>query len=309
MIRLGYPCQNLVIPASTSHTLRLAGVSDKARVYPIVEKNLANLETILRWNAQRGIEVFRIGSSLVPFASHPLFPYDWAVEHAPRFQRLQALIRDLGHRLSMHPGQYVNPASPNPQVVEASLAELRYSARVLSLLDAKEGVLILHLGGAYGHKDATVRRFVEVLRGEQEILRFLALENDERTWTVEEVVVPAGALGVPVLVDAFHHRLNPGRLTLPAALALALPTWSGRPKIHISSQAAAKSAGAHADYIAPEDWRTLAEALNGRDADVMVEAKEKDRALLGLRRLIRHEEAQGSNCPPRASELSSGAFR
>lgn len=295
MIRLGYPCQNLVIPASTSHTLRLAGVSNKARVYPIVEKNLENLEIILRWNARRDIRVFRIGSSLVPFASHPAFPYDWGVEHADRFRQLREIVRDLGLRISMHPGQYVNPASPDPGVVEASLAELRYSARVLSLLDARDGVLILHLGGAYGHKASASRRFIEALRGEPEILRFQALENDERIWTVQEAIPPAESLGVPVIVDTLHHRLHPGDLTLRAALDLAFRTWRVRPKVHLSSQAPDKAAGAHHDYIFPEDWRDLVRALDGRGADVMIEAKQKDRALLELRRIIRHSRRRAAS--------------
>jgi UV DNA damage endonuclease len=293
VLRLGYPCQNLTLPASTNHTLRLAGLSDRAKVRAIVDNNLDHLERILRWNAKRDIRVFRIGSSLVPFASHSAFPYDWAREHAARFAELAKLARELGQRLSMHPGQYVNPASPDPGVAAASLAEMRYSARVLSLLEAAGGVLIVHLGGAYGQKEAAWRRFVQVLRNEREILKSLALENDERTWTVPEVIRPATALGVPVIVDTLHHRINPGDLTLREAIDLAFPTWRNRPKVHISSQAPGKPVGAHDDYIQACDWRELACALDGREADVMVEAKDKERALLDLRSIIRREAARG----------------
>ena len=77
VIRLGYPTQNLTIPASTNRTLRLASLGDAEKVRALVWENLFGLETILRWNVGHGIRLFRMGQSLVPFASHPAFPYDW----------------------------------------------------------------------------------------------------------------------------------------------------------------------------------------------------------------------------------------
>lgn len=277
MIRLGYPCENLTLGATTNRTLRLAHLTEE-RVREKVAENLRDLERILRFNPPHGFALFRLGQHLVPFASHPHFPYDWEEAHKGELARLGALARSLGQRLSMHPGQYVNPGSPDREVVARSLAELRYSARVLSLLGAEDGVLVLHLGGAYGEKGKALRRFVENLRGEEEVLRYLALENDERLWRVEEVLEAAEALGVPVVVDALHHALNPGRLSLGEALRLAFPTWRGRPKVHLSSQDPEKRPGAHAFLVAREDWERLLAALPG-PADIMLEAKGKEQAL------------------------------
>jgi UV DNA damage endonuclease len=198
------------------------------------------------------------------------------------------LARELAIRLSMHPGQYINPGSPKPEVVERSLAELHYVTRVLDLLGAADGVAVLHMGGAYADKPASAARFVETMRSEEQILRYLALENDERIWTVAEVVTTASALGIPAIMDAFHHALNPGGLTAQEALDLALPTWEQRdvrPKLHLSSQDPAKRAGAHAYSLGARDWQALVEALGDREADVMVEAKGKELALapLGLK--------------------------
>ncbi|WP_117237151.1 UV DNA damage repair endonuclease UvsE [Thermus sediminis] len=277
MIRLGYPCENLTLGASTNHTLRLTLLSEE-RARAKVAENLEDLERILRWNPGHGFHLFRVGQHLIPFASHPLFPYDWEQAHGEELARLGALARGLGQRLSMHPGQYVNPGSPDPQVVERSLAELRYSARVLSLMGAEDGVLVLHLGGTYGDKDRAMRRFLENLQDEGEILRYLALESDERLWSVEEVLRAAEALGVPVVVDTLHHALNPGRLTLEEALRLAFPTWRGRPKVHLASQDPKRRPGAHAFHVAREDWERLLAALPA-PADLMLEAKGKERAL------------------------------
>lgn len=163
--------------------------------------------------------------------------------------------------------------------------ELRSSARILSLIGAPDSVLVLHLGGANGDRSATSRRFVEVMREEKEVLRYLALENDERIWTVSEIVDTATDLTIPAITDTLHHTLNPGGLTLEEALDLSLPTWEvrdSRSKVHVSSQNPEKQAGAHAYSIEPTDWDALQTALNGREVDAMVEAKGKEQALLPL---------------------------
>ena len=285
MIRLGYPTQNLTIPASTNRTLRLAGLGDAEKVRAVVWENLLGLETILRWNAEHGVRLFRIGQSLVPFASHPAFPYDWEAEHGDDLREIGVLARALGIRLSMHPGQFIQPGSPKLGVSEQSLGELRYVARVFDLIGSPDSVIVLHMGGAYKDKTASIARFVETMRSETGVLRYLALENDERLWSVSAIVQTARSLGVPAITDAFHHGLNPGDLTLREALDLSLPTWDlrrARPKVHLSSQDPEKQAGAHAYSVDLRDWYALLDALDSREADVMVEAKGKEQALVPL---------------------------
>jgi len=275
----------LTIPATTNRTLRLASVSDVEKLRGLVRGNIADLRSILRWNAERGISLFRMGQDLIPFASHPAFPYDWEAEHGEELRGVGTLARDLGIRLSMHPGQYINPGSPRFEVVERSLWELRYVARVFDLLDNHDSVAVLHMGGAYADRTASAARFVGALRPEEQVLRYLALENDERVWTVAEVVETSRVLGIPTILDAFHHGLNPGNLTLKEALDVALPTWDPRgvrPKLHLSSQDPDRRPGAHAYSVDGRDWRALLTALDGRDADVMVEAKGKELALAPL---------------------------
>jgi UV DNA damage endonuclease len=285
VIRLGYPTQNLTIPASTNRTLRLANLGDAEKVRALVWENLLGLETILRWNAEHGVNLFRIGQSLIPFASHPAFPYDWEDEHGDDLREIGKLARSLDIRLSMHPGQFIQPGSLRPEVSERSLAELRYVARVFDLIGSSDSVIVLHMGGAYEDRTTSTARYVETMRSETGVLRYLVLENDERLWTVADIVQTARSLSVPAITDAFHHGLNPGGLALREALDLSLPTWAmrdARPKIHLSSQDPEKQAGAHAIGVDLEDWHALLAALDGREADVMIEAKGKEQALVPL---------------------------
>jgi UV DNA damage endonuclease len=279
-VEFGYASQNLTLGLTTGRTLRLAGLNDAGRVRSAVESNLDALRAILLWNADHGIRLFRMSQQLIPFASHPSFPYDWEEEHGAQLRELGRLAARLQIRLSMHPGQFIQPGSPNTDVAARSLAELRYVARLLSLLGA--GDLVLHLGGVFGDRDAAAERFVRSLEGDKEILRHLALENDERLWTVEDALGPAAQLGVPVIVDTLHHAINPGSLSLREALDAAFPTWQRPPKAHLSSQDPAKQRGAHAPCVAPEDYFALLDALDEQTADVMVEAKAKEGAILAL---------------------------
>lgn len=279
-LRFGYAGQNLTLGLTTGRTLRLAGLGDAARVRAVVRSNLDALERILLWNADHDLRLFRMSQSLVPFASHPEFPYDWEEAHGPELHRLGELARELDVRLSMHPGQFIQPGSPRSGVRERSMAELKYVARVLSLLGGFD--MVLHLGGTFGDPRAATARFLESLTGQNEILSFLVLENDERLWSVEDVATVAAAAEVPVVVDTLHHELNPGRLTLVEALDLALPTWNRKPKVHLSSQDPVKRRGAHASCVRLADLDTLLDALGGRRVDVMVEAKAKEGAALLL---------------------------
>jgi UV DNA damage endonuclease len=156
---------------------------------------------------------------------------------------------------------------------------------VLDLIGSPDSVIVLHMGGAYEDRAASTVRFVETMRPETGILRYLTLENDERVWPVVKIVQTARSLDVPAITDAFHHGLNPGGLTLREALDLSLPTWkvrTARPKVHLSSQNPHKRAGAHAYSVDLRDWCALLDALGGREADVMVEAKCKEEALVPL---------------------------
>lgn len=59
---------------------------------------------------------------------------------------------------------------------------------------------------------------------------------------------------------------------------LTLPATTNH-TLHLSSQDPKKRPGAHAYSVTITDWELLLEALDGREADVMVEAKGKELAL------------------------------
>ena len=69
--RTGYPCVSLLIGRTTNHecTLR-TDTPEKLRA--LIRQNLDDLRTILEHNLEHGWLLFRIGSSVIPFGSHPV---------------------------------------------------------------------------------------------------------------------------------------------------------------------------------------------------------------------------------------------
>ena len=90
-LRLGYACVNTGLPSS-GRTVRLANATPD-RLRELIAGNLEALETILRWNAEHGIEVFRVTSNFIPFGSHPVNRIAWWDEFGERLRRDRALGR------------------------------------------------------------------------------------------------------------------------------------------------------------------------------------------------------------------------
>ncbi|MEJ5223283.1 MAG: UV DNA damage repair endonuclease UvsE [Anaerolineales bacterium] len=287
-MRLGYPCISRLLGRTTNHecTLRLA---TPERLRGLIAQNLTDLRAILSHNLQNGWLLFRIGSSVIPFGSHPVNQVAWWREFRADLVEIGAFVRANDMRLSFHPGQYTILNAPDPAVVARAVEEIAYSARFLDELGLDSAhKIVIHLGGVYGDKAAAMSRFVEVTRALNPALRArLVIENDERSYTPADALAVSSQTGLPVVFDNLHYQANPGPGDLDDLLARVVATWKstdGPPKVHFSSQSPGGRTGNHADYADPRefaDW-TSRWARQG-DFDLMLEAKAKDQALQQLR--------------------------
>lgn len=289
-LRLGYACVNTLLP-SAARTLRLANATPE-RLRELVATNLAALETILRWNEEHGIEVFRVTSNLIPFASHPVNTLAWWHEFAPRFAGLGRLIARSGARLSTHPGQYTVLSSESPAVVAAAVAELEYHERLLSALGLDGShKIVLHVGSGAAEPTAAIERFTAAFGLLSDGARArLVLENDER-WPLAAVLELAQPLGLPVVFDAFHHELAPSLddLDTREVVAAAAITWrprDGRQEVHFSTQEPEKRPGAHAETLDLDAFAAFVESVGDLPLDCILEVKDKERSLLLARELL-----------------------
>lgn len=269
----------------------LKGAARVSFLLDLAEHNVSTLGGTVRWCAEHGIFAFRVNSGLLPLYTHAIAGYRLSDDGRPAMLREKLVsvgreARELGVRLSFHPDQFVVLGSARESTIVASIEELEYQAECAELLGAEQ--LTLHGGGAVGGKEQALGRLRDCLpRLSARARERLVLENDDRVYTVRDLLPLCRDQGVPLLYDVHHHRCNPDGLSVADATRAAVETWGGRePYFHVSSPAAGWSNGdprPHADFIKPSDvpreWLEL-------KATVDVEAKKKELAVLRLQRWL-----------------------
>lgn len=283
---------NTMIPGK-NRTCRLANLT-KEKHRSLIANNLDYLEKMLLYNQKNRIRLFRISSDLIPFGSEEDLGCDWRRDFKDRFQDIERLISNAEIRCTMHPGQYTVLNSPRQEVVERSIQELQYHTDVLTLLGTDESSkLILHLGGVYGERERAMERFVDTVSSlPKEIRGRLAIENDEKNYSIQEVLWISSQTGLPVVMDVHHHRIHPPEEMASEKewLKRSVQTWKpkdGTAKIHYSQQAEHKRIGAHSDAIDLHVFqKDLAIFLEEQPLDIMLEVKDKNRSCLRVLTLL-----------------------
>jgi UV DNA damage endonuclease len=281
-MRVGYACQTIGV-RDTDYRTCLAKNASPDVLQGLIAHNLGALANAIRYNIRSGILLFRITSDLIPFGSSPVNPLAWTGLFAGEFARIGDLIRSSGMRVSMHPGQYTVLNSPNPDIARRAADDLAYHADVLDSmgLDASHKI-ILHIGGIYQDRAAALERFAQ--RWQQldaRVRNRLVIENDDKCYTIEDVLAVGSQLGIPVVFDNLHHQLN-HRTGSPDDrfwIEQCRPLWrpaDGPQKIHFSQQDPVKKGGSHAPTIRTSDFVGYCRGLARDDLDIMLEVKDKN---------------------------------
>jgi UV DNA damage endonuclease len=308
-MRLGFAVQVLGQRALKSHDTR------RWQHHPHLRVSLGYLQQIFEYLHTNDIRLYRISSQIAPYITHPDLPqfHRQIEECAEQLQALGKLARAWRLRLSMHPAQYIILNAEDERIYQAAVREFLYHTRFLDALGLSASAkIITHGGGVYGQKQQASERFAR--RYEQlpeAVRRRLVLENDEKSYSVPDLLALHRLTGIPLVFDWLHHAANrPPELSAAEALRLCLATWptDQRPKIHFSSARqeprtltrrpstgarqtfqAAPLPAQHADYInADELLGFLREVDAGVSTcfDIMLEAKQKDLALLQVRKAL-----------------------
>ncbi|TGZ76742.1 UV-endonuclease UvdE [Ascodesmis nigricans] len=313
--RIGYACLNTYLRTSSppifcSRTCRIDTILKHGHfrnpdgspgpglqyVQSLGLQNARDLITLIRWNERYNIKFLRISSEMFPFASHPIYGYDldFAV---PVLREAGRLAIQWGHRLTTHPGQFTQIASPRKEVIEASVKDLEYHCQLLSGLGLegqadRDAVMILHMGGVFGDKEATLKRFEEnyTKRLSEEMKRRLVLENDDVSWSVHDLLPTCESLNIPLVLDYHHHNLihsptlRSGTLDLLPLLPRITATWTRKritQKQHYSEPCAGATTLREMRKHSPR-VRVLPPC--DPTMDLMIEAKDKEQAVLELYR-------------------------
>lgn len=303
-LRLGYACINTylqkknIISSRTARlkTIKTAGID---LLKELSSENVKDTMKILEWNLENKIYVFRISSEICPHAANPQVarPKGWPYKTTydlkflePKFKEIGNFARKHGMRLTMHPGQTNNLGTPHDHVLESTQADLHMHTEILDMIDpgCEMGCfMIIHGGGAYGDKANTLIRWRKnFLQLPQRIQRRIVLENDDRTYTVDDLLPLCLDLNIPLLFDTFHYELNHTNESLRIQMVSIVRTWRKRKwrlKLHISEQDPhSNHKGSHSQLV-EEIPKYVFQLAKQVPLDLMVEAKGKEKAVMHLR--------------------------
>lgn len=259
------------------------------KLHFLTEQNLKNTIRILHYNIAHGIDVYRMSSSLVPLATHPEVKWDYATPFKNLFKEIGTLVKKHNLRVSFHPNQYTLFTSPKGSVTDNAIIDMTYHYQMLEAMGLhKDANVNIHVGGVYGDKDEAIARFNKnFVKLDKDIRMQTTLENDDKTYTAKETLHLCEQHNIPFVFDYHHHWANPGDEKFEDLLPRIFATWESigrQPKFHLSSPKSEKLIRAHADFVELDFALDFIKGLKdfGKSADIMVEAKAKDKAALQL---------------------------
>ena len=155
--------------------------------------------------------------------------------------------------------------------------------------------MILHLGGVFGDKEATLNRFREnYAKLPQEVKNRLVLENDDVSWSVHDLLPLCEELNIPMVLDFHHHniifdpdKIREGTKDIIDLYPRILATWRRKnitPKMHYSEPEPSAITGRQRRKHNP---RVATLPPCPPDMDLMIEAKDKEQAVFELMRTFK----------------------
>ncbi len=286
MTNFGYACINLTLHGqgiTTNRGMIRRTFLEKGIAYAseLILQNVKDLLQIVEWNVANGIKVFRVTSDLFPWAS------EYKLQDLPHFTEIRSYLEAAGRhaiRISAHPGPF-NKLAGSGATLANTIKDLEIHSEIFDLMGLPAThwhKINIHVGGAYGDKGETLKRFAENVGLLSANLRGrLTVENDDKPglYNIADLKTVHELCGVPIVFDYFHHRLYPGALTEEEAFNIAYNTWDVKPVFHYSSSRR-ENEDATAKKEAHSDW--VYEEINtyGREVDIMLETKMKELSLV-----------------------------
>jgi len=247
----------------------------------IVLHNSLSLIQAIEYCKKHNIGAFRVNSRFCPLITHPKMRY--RIEDLKDGEKIlknlayaKALAKDNHIRLSFHPDQFVILNSPNQTVIARAIEDLAYHADLADKIGAD--VINIHGGGVYGDKEKALLKLKTTIENlPQNIFAKLTLENDDKSYTPEDLIPLCLELGIPLVYDVHHHRCLKDSLSIEDATMLALATWNREPLFHISSPLEGwdgKKPYRHHDYIDSKDFPSIWLEITPLTVDIEAKAKE-----------------------------------
>ncbi|MCT2536334.1 UV DNA damage repair endonuclease UvsE [Aquibacillus koreensis] len=289
------PSQTMTYTNFEQHKDREAAIR---RLEKIANTNIENCIRLLKHNQAFDISLFRLSSRLIPLANHEeLADWNYLKHTKESLRELGNYARDKNMRIGFHPDHFVVLNSLKQDIVKNSVQVLKLHYDLLKAMGINTmHRCVLHVGGSYGNKMEALERFIDNWgRISTRIQQTIILENDDKTYNVEDVLYLCEKLSVPLVFDLHHHLANHEQPDWMIYWERIIDTWKNSPlpvKVHLSSPKSDKEFRSHADYVDGDFFIDFAKKVNGSvpQVDCMIEAKQKDEALFKLIRDLKERK-------------------
>ena len=299
-IRLGYvSLAKTLDDITTSHTITYTNyIKNNYTVDKLIEitnLNLDSLKEILIYNVKNNFHFYRITSKLVPLATHKDVEFNYIKPMLNKYEEIGNIINKNKLRVDTHPDQFAVLNSTNKEIVNNTIKILEYHYNILKAFNIKDKVIILHVGSSVFGKENSIKRFINNFNLLPSHLKeVIALENDDKTYNIIDVLQLCEKCSVPMVLDYHHYLCNNNGEKIEDYLNRIFNTWKNKiPKMHFSSPKnnSKKDFRSHNDYIDSNKFTIFLEILKkyDKDVDIMLEAKAKDYALTKLIRKLKYK--------------------
>lgn len=291
-IRLGYACITNCLDSTSSSPYTYGEYlkyGDMEKLDRVIVSNLKSLEEIIYYNIKNNIHFYRMSSKIIPLATKSDVKFDYINKYKSYYDKIGKMISDYDMRVDFHPDQFCVLNSVKSDVVSASIDILKYHYSLLEALGIKNKILVLHVGSNSFGKDNSIRRFINNFNKLPKYLKeCIAIENDDKVFSVSDVLEISKNTGVPVILDYHHHLCNKSDFSFEDIFN---SFNNMKVKMHFSSSKNKKDFRSHNDYINGDDFIDFIKILKkyDRDVDIMIEAKCKDDSLFRLVRYIKYK--------------------
>jgi UV DNA damage repair endonuclease len=212
------------------------------KLWDIMVKNIESVRLLIEkvGSLDEHLRMVRLSSDLLPVYTEPTWCWFWrrsdtrsyAEKH---FGEIGSRARELGVRLSFHPGQFTVLASDNQDIVNRSIEEFEYHAQLATWMgfgrhfqDLKINVHISGRAGPEGIRRAHSRLSPQARN-------CITIENEEISHGLDNCLSISDL--VPIVLDVHHNWIREGEYITPRddRVKRVIDSWRGvRPTCHYS---------------------------------------------------------------------------
>ena len=217
---------------------------DKAveKLWDLMKGNIESTRLLVEkvGSLDENLRMVRLSSDILPVYTESNWSWfyrqsdvrDYASRH---FRTVGDKAREMGVRLSFHPGQFTVLASDNPDIVNRSIEEFEYHVDMARWMgygkEFQDFKINVHISGRAGPQGirAALKRLTPEARNT------LTIENEEISYGLTDCLQLGDV--VPIVLDIHHHWIREGEYINPTddRVKRVIDSWRGRrPTCHYS---------------------------------------------------------------------------